>query len=77
MGQLESSVAFSMTILEFTFNKLDFFGGGGGAAPVTHGSSQATGRIRAAAARLYCSHSNTESKPLLGPMPQLMATMDP
>ena len=33
------------------------------AAPVAYGSSQARGQIRAAAAGLHHSHSNTRSKP--------------
>ena len=48
-----------------------------GAAPVAYGGSQARGLIRAIAARLHHSHSNAESKPRLGPTPQLTATPDP
>ena len=44
------------------------------ATPVAYGSSQARGQIRAVAAGLYHSHSNTESKPCLWPIPQLPAT---
>ena len=47
------------------------------AAPVAYGSSQARGRIRAIAAGLHHSHSNTRSEPHLQPTPQLMATPDP
>ena len=41
--------------------------------PTAYGSSQAKGQIRATAASLHHSHSNTESKPCLWPMPQLRA----
>ena len=47
------------------------------AAPVAHGSSQARGQIRAAAASLYHSHSNARSELHLRPITQLMATPDP
>ena len=43
------------------------------AAPAAHGSSQARGQIRATAASLRHSHSNTRSKLWLWPTPQLMA----
>ena len=42
-----------------------------------HGSSQATGRIGAAAAGLHHSHSHAGSEPHLCPTPQLGATPDP
>ena len=42
-----------------------------------YGSSPARGRIRAAAASLCHSHSNTKSELCLHPTPQLMATQDP
>ena len=45
--------------------------------PVTYGSSQAKGRIRAVAAGLHHSHSNPGSKLHLCPTPQLTATPDP
>ena len=47
------------------------------AEPMLYGSSQASGRIRAAAARLHHSHSNAGSMPHLWPIPQLTATPDP
>ena len=47
------------------------------AAPVVYGGSQASGQIGATAAGLHHSHSNSRSKPLLQPTPQLMATLDP
>ena len=47
------------------------------AAPVAYGASQARGRIRAVAAGLHHSHSNTGSEPHLRPTPQLTATLDP
>jgi len=47
------------------------------ATPVTHGSPQARGRIRATAADLHHSHSNTESEPCLRPTPQFKAALDP
>ena len=43
----------------------------GGATPMSHGSSQARGVIKAAANSLHHSHSNGE------PTPQLAATQDP
>ena len=43
-------------------------------APVAYASSQARGRIRAAAAGLHHSHGNAGSKPHLQPTQQLMAT---
>ena len=45
------------------------------AAPVAHGSSQAKGQIRSAAASLY--HNDAVSKLDLQPMLQLMAMLDP
>ena len=47
------------------------------AALMPYGGSQARGLIRAVAAGLHQSHSNTGSKPHLQPTPQLMATPDP
>ena len=44
---------------------------------MAYGSSQARGRIRAAAASLCCSHSNLESEAHLRPTLQLMAMPDP
>ena len=46
-------------------------------APEAHGGSQARGRIRATAAGLHHSHSNSRSKPHLPPTPQLTTTPDP
>ena len=40
-------------------------------------NSQAKGLIRATAAGLHHSHSNSTSEPHLKPTPQLMATLDP
>ena len=48
-----------------------------GAPPAAYGGSQARGLIRATAASLHRSHSNTRSEPCLRPAPQLMATPDP
>ena len=45
--------------------------------PVAYGSSHARGQIRAAAAGLCHSHSNTGSEPRLQPTPQFMAALDP
>ena len=45
--------------------------------PAAYGSSQARGQIRAAAAGLHHSHSNTGSKLSLGPTARLTATPDP
>ena len=47
------------------------------ATPVACGSSQARGRIRAAADSLGHSQGNVGSEPHLQPTPQLMATPDP
>ena len=44
---------------------------------VAYGSSPARGQIRAAAASLHHSDSNTGSKPHLWPTMQLMVTLDP
>ena len=47
------------------------------ATPVAYGSSEVTGQIRAVAAGLHPSHSNTRSELRLQPTPQLMAMPDP
>ena len=47
------------------------------ATPVAYGSSQARGQIRAAAAGLHHSHSNTRSELRLQPTLPLMAKPDP
>ena len=47
------------------------------AAPAAYGSSQARGRIEAAAASLCHSHINTRFEPYLRPTPQLLATPGP
>ena len=47
------------------------------AAPTAYGGSQAKGLIRAVAAGLRQSHSNTGSEPRLLPTPQLMLMQDP
>ena len=47
------------------------------AAPAAYGSSQAKGRIRAAADGLHHSHSYARSEPHLQNMLQLAATLDP
>ena len=46
-------------------------------APAAYGSYQARGQIRALAAGLQYSHSNTRSELYLQPTTQLMAMMDP
>ena len=46
------------------------------AAPAVYGSSWARGRIRAAAAGLHHSHSNTRSEPCLEPTSWHTATRD-
>ena len=46
-------------------------------APVAHGSSQARGQFRAAAASLQHSHGDEGSKACLRPTPQLIAMLDP
>ena len=47
------------------------------AAPTAYGGSQTRGCIRATAAGLSHSHSNTESESRLQPTPQLTATLNP
>ena len=47
------------------------------ATPTAYRSSQARGLIRAIAAGLHHTHTNTRSEPCLQPTPQLMATPDP
>ena len=47
------------------------------AMPAAHGGSQARDPIRAVAASLHHSHSNTGSEPCLWPTPQLTAMLDP
>ena len=44
---------------------------------MAYGGFQARGLIRAVAANLRQSHSNTRSEPSLRPIPQLTATQDP
>ena len=46
------------------------------ATTMAYGSSQARGRIGAAAASLRHNHSNARSEPGLQPMLQLVATLD-
>ena len=45
--------------------------------PMTYARSQSRGQVRAAAAGLHHSHSNTRSKLHLWPTPHLVATPDP
>ena len=47
------------------------------ATAAAYGVSQARGLIGAVASGLHHNHSNSGSEPLLGPTPQLMATLDP
>ena len=47
------------------------------AAPLAYGGAQARGLIRAIAAKLRQSHSDTGSEPHLRPTPQLTAMLDP
>ena len=47
------------------------------AAPMACGGSQARGWIKAVAAGLHHSHSNTRSEPCLWTTPQLLAMLDP
>ena len=47
------------------------------AAPSAYGGSQTMGQIRAVAAGLRHSPSNTRSEPRLRPTPELTATLDP
>ena len=65
---LEVSVYFILFYRLFAFSK---------AAAEAYGSSQARGLIRAVAAGLRQSHSNTGSEPCLQPTPQVTATPDP
>ena len=63
------------TLLSFKFFNLFFclFK----ATPTAHGGSQARGLIRATAAGLHHSHSNSGSELCLQPTPQLTASPDP
>ena len=54
-----------------------FFFGLFRAAPAAYRGSQVRGPMRAVAAGLHHSHSNSGSKLSLQPTPQLMATLDP
>ena len=45
--------------------------------PLAYGGPQLRGQVRAVAAGLHHSHSNTGSEPCLRPTPQLTATPDP
>ena len=47
------------------------------AEPAAYGSSQAMGRIRAAAAGLHHNHSSARSEPRSRPTLQLIAALDP
>ena len=47
------------------------------AALIAYGGSQVRGQIRAAAASLHHSHSNTRSEQHLRPTPRLTAMLDP
>ena len=47
------------------------------ATPMAYGNPQARGQIRAAAAKLHHSHSNTGSQPCLQSTPQLTVMPDP
>ena len=58
--------------LFFVFFFLSF-----GASPAAYGDSEARGLIRAAAASLCHSHSNSGFELCLQPTPQLMAVPDP
>ena len=63
------------TLQPFFFLFLYFFFGLYRPALAAYGSSQARGRIRAAAASLF--HSNAAFEPHLPPILQLTATLDP
>ena len=47
------------------------------ASTAAHGNSQARGQIRAVAADLHLSDSNTRAEPYLQPLLQLVAMLDP
>ena len=64
---IHKSLNFLLFLFLFTFR----------AAPTAYGSSQAKGRIRAVAAGLCHSHSNTRSELCPQPTPQLTAMPDP
>ena len=68
-NRMSSSNSFSISsFLFFAFSR---------AAPAAYGGSQARGLIRAVAAGLCQSHSNTKPEPRLRATPQLTATPDP
>ena len=69
------TTASHISLLRITF-VLRFFGGVR-AVPEAYENSQARGLIRAAAAGLHHSHSNTRSKLHVQPTPQFMAMLDP
>ena len=64
-GQLPEHPEDQETHFVVGFFQLIFLGGIFGAAPAAYGGSQARGRIRAVAAGLHHSHSNTRSEPCL------------
>ena len=66
LGKFHFLVCVCLLVLFFLFR----------ARPIAYGD-QARGRIRAAAAGLHHSLSNTRSEPRLRPTPQLMATLGP
>ena len=73
-----SSVCFSFSVISTGHNMYSFFFFLVFLGPhPQHGSSQARGRVRAAAMGLHHSHSNRGSEPHLRPTPQFMATPDP
>ena len=69
LGVLQIQLAYlAVSIISFLFLR---------AVPMVYGNSQAGGSVRAAAAGLHHSPSNTGSEPGLRPTPQLLATPDP
>ena len=69
----KSPIARAGIFFPFFFLSFVFFR----AIPSAYGGSQARGLIRATAASLHQSHSNSGSEPHLQPTPQLTATPDP
>ena len=69
----KGTATWSLTVTEMLLFVFFFFK----ATPEAYGSSWAKGQIRAGAAGLYHSHSNTRSEPHLQPTLPLAATPDP
>ena len=74
--QLNNNTLIDPCVNQLPRGRLYFFFFLFGATPVAHGSWQARDRIGAVGASLHHSHSNSGSKPHLGPTPQFTARPD-